>query len=334
MNLAEFQANLKANRFHSQYFLFGPDPYLVQEARTKLLAAIQQRADGEVIQHVTDLDETPPAEFMNTARNLPLFAPRQVITVKGVMKLRENQARKFEEYFKNPSPFTTLIFVAGGLDKDDRKKKIFDILNSGTQVVELFPLTEKEVKVWIAAQFKAAQTSVEAGAIDFLLDSHGSDLGKLSREVEKLILYAGSEKKVTLPMVAACSGFCREHTVYEFLNAVIAKERVKALRLVGEMMSDGSEALTMISVLSRQLRQLLQIRELSGKSGSAEIGKQIGLNKGSPFLVQKMANQSRRFSPHALALAISRLAMLDDRIKRSSIDSKVFMERLNHDLTK
>ena len=135
-------------------------------------------------------------------------------------------------------------------------------------------------------------------------------------------------------MAAACSGFCREHTVYEFLDAVVSKEKVKALRLVGEMMSDGAEALTMISVLSRQLRQLLQIRELSGKLGPAEIGKQIGLNRVSPFLLEKMANQAKRFSPHSLALAICRLAMLDDRIKRSSIDSKVFMELLIHDLTR
>ena len=334
MNLAEFKANLKANRFQSHYFLFGPDPHLVQEASTKLLTAIQEWAKGGVLQHVADLDETAVAELINAARNLPLFAPRQIITVKSVMKLRENQARKFEEYFKNPSPFTTLIFVAGALDKDDKKKKIFEILNSGAQVVELFALNEKEIKGWIAAEFNAAGASVEPSAIDLLLESQGSDLGRLSREIEKLILYAGSEKKITLPMAAACSGFCREHTVYEFLNAVIAKEKLKALRLVGEMMSDGSEALTMISVLSRQLRQLLQIRELSGKSGAAEIGRQIGLNRASPFLVEKMTSQAKRFSPHSLALAISRLAMLDDRIKRSSIDSKVFMERLIHDLTK
>jgi DNA polymerase III subunit delta len=334
MHLPEFQASLKANRFHPHYFFFGSDPYLVQEAKTKLLVAIQEWAKGEILHHVTDLDETPVAEVINTARNLPLFAPRQIISVKSVMKLRENQARKLEEYFKNPSPFTTLIFVAGRLDKDDKKKKVFEVMNSATQVVELSALTEREIKGWIAVQVKAAGASVEAGAIDFLLESQGSDLGKLSREIEKLILYAGSETRITLPMVAACSGFCREHTVYEFLDAVVAKEKRKALRLVGEMMSDGSEALTMISVLSRQLRQLLQIRELSGKLGAAEIGKQIGLNRVSPFLVDKMANQAKRFSPHSLALAISRLAMLDDRIKRSSIDSKVFMEQLIHDLTK
>ena len=39
---------------------------------------------------------------------------------------------------------------------------------------------------------------MEPDAIRFLLDLQGTDLGRLQQEVEKAVLYAGSEKRITL----------------------------------------------------------------------------------------------------------------------------------------
>ena len=87
-----------------------------------------------------DLDEISVEEFLNSAQSLSMFAPRQLLVVKGAMKLREHQGKRLAPYFSNPNPQTVALFLAGDLDKDQRKKKIFEILSSGTQVVELAPL--------------------------------------------------------------------------------------------------------------------------------------------------------------------------------------------------
>ena len=247
------------------------------------------------------------------------------------MKLKENQAKKLEEYLKDPSDFTVLLFLAGELGKEDREKKIFKILESGTRTVEIFALEENEVRRWIGSKFKVSGFSIDADAVTFLQECQGNNLERLNHEIEKLTLYAGPERRITLPMVEVTAGFSRHHNVYEFLDAILAKEKLKALKLANEILPDSSETLYVISLLGRQLRQLLQIKEMSAELGIATIGKQVGLF--NRFVLEKMMLQAKHFSKRSLALAISRLAMWDDRIKRSSFDTKLFAELLIHDLT-
>jgi len=331
MKFIEFKSTLQNAKLDRNYFLYGPDPYLLDQARQLLVYRTQEGLKEEIHFVRLELEETPVEVILRLARNLTIFARRQMIQVKGFMKLRENQGKKLEEYFRDPSDFTVLLFLAGELAKEDREKKIFKILESWTRTVEISALAEVEVKRWIGSKLKASGFSIEAEAVAFLQESQGNNLERLSHEIEKLTLYAGPERRITLPMVEAAAGFCRHHNVYEFLNAILGKEKLRALKLAIELMSDSSETLYMISLLSRQLRQLLQIKEMSGKLGIAELAKQIGLY--NRYALEKMMLQARHFSKRSLALAISRLAMWDDRIKRSSVDTKVFAELLIHDLT-
>jgi DNA polymerase-3 subunit delta len=331
MKFAEFKSSLQKKTLARNYLLFGPDSYLLNQARDLLFKAIEEKMGTEISFSMMELSEVPIEDILNAARHVPMFAPQQLILVKGFMKLRENQARKLEEYLKKPSERTFLIFWTGELSREEKDKRIFKVLEASTRVVEMVALDEEDTKRWIGSRFRSAGFSVEADAVNLLYESQGNSLERLHHEVEKLMLFAGPEKKVTTTTVIQSQGFSRDHSVNEFLGAVLEKQKVEALRLLSEMMTDNSEVIPTISLLSRQLRQLLQIREMSGKSGIAEIGKQVGVY--NPKAVEKMMSQARRFSSHSLSRAISGLAMLDDRVKRSSLDTRVFAELLVHELT-
>jgi DNA polymerase-3 subunit delta len=261
-----------------------------------------------------------------------MFAPHQILLIKGIGKIRENQAAGLIEYFENPSPFTTLVFLAEELDRDEKKKKIFQLLEKWTYVAELASPKENEVKSWVASKLKTAGLNVEPGAIDFLIETQGTDLGRISNEVEKVCLLAGAGKQVTLAMVTESVGFSREHTVFEFLNAIADRNKSQALRLIPEMLADSQQALGMLALLARQLRQWLQVKELAGKKRPDEIARQIGV---FPIgRINQVISQSRQFSHSTLVQGLYRLGMVDDRIKRSALDTRIFVELLVHDLTR
>jgi DNA polymerase III subunit delta len=331
MKFVEFKSSLERKQLDRNYLLFGSDSYLLNQARDLLFKAIKEKLGTEISFRTIELGDVSIEDVLNAAQHVPMFAPQQLILVKGFMKLRNNQVKKLEEYLKKPSKSTFLIFWTGELAREDKEKRVFRVLGAGTRVVEMSPLDEGEAKRWIGSKFKAAGFSIDADAIDLLQESQGNNLQRLSHEIEKLMLFAGAEKSVTAAAVTQSQGFSREHNINEFLGAILGKEKVKALRLLNEMMSDNSEVIPMISLLSRQLRQLLQIREMSGKSGIAEIGKQVGVY--NQFVVEKMMTQARRFSSHSLSRAINGLALLDDRVKRSSLDTRLFAELLVHELT-
>ncbi len=316
------------------HFILGPDPYLVEGAKNKLVKSIRDRVQEEVSLLGFDLEEQTMDELLAIARTLPLFARRQIIHVRGVLKLRENQAKRLGEYMENPSPSTVLIFTAGAADKEDRKRKIFQILAGSTKLVEVLAWSEAEMRVKVGARLKKSGFQISEEALDFLLEAVGSDLGRISHEIEKLTLLVWEEKQITLNHVMDTLGYSRQHSVFEFIDALAVKNKVRALQLANELMSDSSQALQVIALMHRLFRQLIQMKELSGHMGAGEIARQIGMYGVPHFVLERRLQQSEQFSYQALVRAVCQLGMLDDRIKRSSIDTKVFTEQLIHELTR
>jgi DNA polymerase-3 subunit delta len=260
-----------------------------------------------------------------------MFAPTQLLVVKGVMKLREHQGKRLVQYFSNPNPQTIVLFLAGDLDRDQRKKKIFEILSSGTHVMELAPLELRELAAWLQHQAKTRDCTLEPDAIRFLLDLQGTDLGRLKQELEKAVLYVGAAKRITLAVIEAVSGFAAGHTLFEFLSAIADRNKPRALELVEEIFFTGKETGLAFWWFGQQLRQWLQFRELAGKAPTAVIGKQVGVY--NPAAAQRMQEQAKQFSRQSLFQAMQRLATVDDKIKSTSVDTRFTMELLVHELT-
>jgi DNA polymerase-3 subunit delta len=331
MKFADFKSSLRKKPLARNYCFFGPDSYLLNQARDALLKVVQESLGAEIRYITLDVGDVQIDEVLNAAWHVPMFTSRQMILVKSFMKLREPQAKRLEEYLRKPNDQTILVFWAGELAREERERRVFKILEVGTELVELAPLEDEETIRWIGSKFKAAGLSIEADAIDLLHQSQGNSLERLSHEIEKLILLAGTEKNVTASMVAQSAGFDRDHNINEFLTAVFSRDKPKALQLLNEMATRQSELIPVISLLSWQLRQLLQMREMSGKLGISEIARQVGVYNRS--VAERMITQSQRFSVRSLTRAISGLAALDDRVKRSSLDTKLFAELLVHQLT-
>src|SRR5262245_35952369 len=181
---SDFQAHLAKRRFYPNYFVFGPDTFLIERAIKGLLGALEETSQGRITPITLDLDESSVDDLLNIAQSLPMFAPKQLLVVRSALKLREQQAKRLTPYFSDPNPQTVGVFLAGDLDKDQRKKKIFEILSSGTRVVELAPLEANEVEEWMRQETNARGCSIEKDAVRFLLELQGSDLGRLQQEVE------------------------------------------------------------------------------------------------------------------------------------------------------
>jgi DNA polymerase-3 subunit delta len=328
---SDFESSLQKKRFQPNYFLFGSDSFLLEEARCALARAVEEATGGALASESLDLDEVSLDVLLNRAQSLSMFAPRQMIWVKSVMKLRESQGRKLEAYFANPNPQTIIVFLAGDLDRDQQRKKIYEILTSGTRVVELAPFGEREIIAWIERRLESHGFSIDPAAADFLRELQGNDLGRLHQELEKAMLFAGSEKRITLPMIEAVSGFAAGHTLFEFLDAVSGKNKVKSLELIEEIFFRGKETGLAFWWFGQQLRQWLQFNEMAGKVPAGVLGKQIGVY--NPHVAARMMGQAKQFSRSSLLRAIRRLAEVDDKVKRSSPDTRFTMELLVHELT-
>ena len=330
MSFARFQAHLRQGKFSPAYFIFGPDAYLRDAARKALMEALTRAWGGEPPSSNVDLDQTRLDELLASALTPSLFAPRQVVQVRGVMKLRDRQVRELADYLARPGTATVLVFLAGELGRDDRRKKIFKTLQAGSRMVDLAALNEAQTRSWISKALGKRGHGIQEEAVECLVELQGTDLGRLHLEVEKLSLLAGEGNAVTLEMVQESAGYCRDHTVFDFLDAVLAQDRRQALRLCCELSAQPAGMLSMVTLLGRRLRSLLQIQEISPAMKLGDMARQIGAN---PYFLKRLRDPAKRFHRQALVTAIDRLASIDDGIKRSSPDSRLRLERLVADLS-
>ena len=330
-SIFDFERNLERGRFRLNYFLFGPDLFLLDHGRNALVRALGQHHGGGVLTEMMDLDEVSIDDVLNSARSLSLFGSHQILLIRGVMKLRDSQCKKVADYLSDANPTTTLIFFAGELERDQRKKKIFEILAGSTRVIELAALDKKTIDEWVRRKGNKEGFSVDAEALDYIAEMQGSDLGRIVREIEKARLYAGQETRITLPIVELTSGFAGDHQLGEFLEAVSLKKKKEALRLIEEIFFTGKETFLAYWWFGLRLRQLLQVQELSGRLSPELIARQVGIYPRQA--AEKLLVQSNKFSRISLEKALYRLGTVDDRIKRSSIDARFIMELLVHELT-
>ena len=132
-------------------------------------------------------------------------------------------------------------------------------------------------------------------------------------------------------MVQELAGYCRDHTVFDFLDAVLAQDRRQALRLCCELSTQPSEMLSMVSLLGRRTAQPASNTGTLAKDGFGEMARQV---KANPYFLKRLLGPcQKRFRPQALVKAIDQLASIDDGIKRSSPDSRLCLECLVADLS-
>src|SRR5260370_41708524 len=97
-----------------------------------------------------------------------------------------------------------------------------------------------------------------------LVDALGGEMMMVSNELEKLILYVGEKKKITLGDVETMVLAAKQRSLYELTDAISSKDRVRTLQVLDALLStgDGEEAaIGHLYMLAKTFRQMLVILE-------------------------------------------------------------------------
>ena len=191
-----------------------------------------------------DLAETELAEILDRARTPSLMAPFQVFFVRGVKSLfgrgsNEEKLAAIESYCKDPNPDAVLILVADHIsipadarrmDMQDKERyeRIRETLGGYCGIVELARVEEGEAVRWIGEYCATREVKIDPDAGRELVDALGGDMMMISNELEKLILYVGDKKRITLGDVETMVLAAKQRSLYELTDAISARDSVRA----------------------------------------------------------------------------------------------------------
>jgi DNA polymerase III subunit delta len=343
-----FVSEVAGGKLRPAYVLVGDEVFFRDQCRHALLEHLVPADLRDFSLHDLDLSETSVAELIDRARTPSLMAPFQVFFVRGVKNLygRGSHAEDFaaiEAYVKDPNPAAVVIFVADHISipadvrrmemqDRDRFERIRETLGEFCGMVELARVEESDGIRWIIDRAQEDGVKIEPDAARELIDSLGADMMLVSRELEKLVLYVGEKKQITLGDVETMVLAAKQRSLYELTDAISAKDRPRALAVLDAMLSSGEgddAAIGHLYMLARTFRQMLVILE-KGVRDSRAIWQALWQGfRVPPFAAEDIIRQARRYKSRSeLTRAIKLVARADLALRSNPPSKRLVLEHL------
>ncbi|MFO7178031.1 MAG: DNA polymerase III subunit delta [Pseudomonadota bacterium] len=358
MTPAQVVAEAKARSLRPIYLVAGSEAHFVDEVVKAVRAAALEGAVPGLNEDVFDAAEHRVEQVLAAARTLPMMAPRRLVIVRQVERWEpkggaqssaesddgakagdEKKGEKkasdekksasskdaFErllEYAEAPSPTTTLLLVAGALDK--RRRFVQAAMRAG-YLVNADPLGRAELPGFVERLARERGNELAAGVADMVAELSGPDLGAVVDAVERLCLYAGRGQTVTEDMVAECVVRLRGASVWELTNAVARRDVAAALTALADVF-DPSESVRLVALLAWSTRQLLRFESALRQGASPnEAAQRAG---APPFRARELAQQVRAVPRATLEGWLVTLADMDRALKGASrLPSRTILEK-------
>lgn len=187
------------------------------------------------------------SSLVGAVRTLPMMSPRRVVIVLQAQSLlvpkRESEAatralEELEDLLKSPDPQTTLVLVAGTLDK---RSRMYKLLAKQATLVECGVLESvDDAARWVVNRIAAADMKIEPAGARLLAERGGTDVKRLRNDVDRLLLYALGQKTIGLDDVREVVGPAALQDDWAMANAIEAGDGKTALRQLALMLDAGA----------------------------------------------------------------------------------------------
>lgn len=324
MTPRELSAHLVKGDFKPVYCLFGEESYLVEKATKQLIEAVVDPAFKDFNLNVYYATEAKGDEICEAALSLPMFSERRVVWIKRAESLSAAASEILLSYLQQPSPYTCLVLQAAKLDQ---RKKLFLELKKQAVLVEAKKLYENQVPEFIVAEVKERGRRISSDAVEMLAYLVGTNLQEMVAQVEKSILFIGERQEVTVADVRAIVSDTKVDSIFEFTDAIGARQVDKALRCLHTILRDNGAPLYVLNMLVRHFRQIWVVRSLLDRriSSPDDIAREAGMQ---PFVARKTIPQAKNFQPAQLQDLFQSFIATDLALKGGSGMPELVLERL------
>jgi DNA polymerase-3 subunit delta len=329
----EFYRQVKEGRVEPLYLFAGEEAYLQQRALGQLYNTVDEA--GRIFNvSVFSIGADGAAGVKATAwmaienaNQMPMMAARRIVVIRDFDKIREDEIEMVLEYLKRPAPTATVVFQAASLDQ---RRKITAALLKSCTVVIFDRYTDQQAARWAEDFLKRRGCRIEPSALGHLIGLVGTRLTRLANELEKLATYAGGGF-INNAAVEQLVPRAREHTSWELWDAILDRDRKRAIRLTERLLDDGAEPLMIVGALAGLYRRMLAAKDLMARRApTEEVNKATGrYGRNAETFNARVLRTAREEIIHGLR----RIGQVDNAIKNSEATPRLQIEYLVAELT-
>jgi DNA polymerase III subunit delta len=324
MKYHELISSIKQHNVQPLYFLYGEEEFLIQEALDVLIQTVVEPGSRDFNFNTVYCRDTSSAEIVNLCQTLPFMSEKRLVIVREFDALKAAELDEIIPYLKDPSPSTCLAMVSN--QGKYEKKSVLSAVEAHGAVVRFYPLLDREIVSWIEQWAKTRGLSIQRDAAQFLWQTIGSDLQKISNELQKVEIYINDKKTIAFDDVKSVVGDFREYTSFDLASALGQKNREKALLILSRLIQEGEAPVGLLGSMAWNFRRLMQAKtmEASG-AGQDEIMKKLRVIFHQTGVFRE---QLKRYSRDELRGVFSVLLSADRELKSSGLNGRLVLERM------
>ena len=309
--IRDIVSEIKKGNIKPIYFLMGEEPYYIDKISDFIEENILDEADKGFNQQVMYGRDASIEDIVSSAKRYPMMAERQVLIIKEAQDLSRN-IEKLVSYAENPQP-TTVLVLNYKYKKLDKRKKLHKAIAKSGLIYESRKLYENQVSDWIRRVLGGKKYQIEIKAAQMLVEFLGTDLSKISNELDKLMIILPKETIINDKHIEDNIGISKDFNNFELRKAVGEKSIVKSNRIINYFVENpkNNPLVMTISLLNSFFTQLLLFHGLKDKSKSS-VAKTLGVN---PYFVDEYFIAARNYPMRKVAQVIAFLREADLRSK-------------------
>ncbi|MEP6754828.1 MAG: DNA polymerase III subunit delta [Chthonomonadales bacterium] len=258
------------------YALFGADDQGKEEAIAAIISVAIDPLFADFDSQVMDATLVPVDDILAAAAGAPFASPVRLTIVKcaEVYRKREKagEAERLAEGIKRLPAQSCMVFRVANIEADRGRKtcltaKLDNAISSVGTIIEFRALSEEALSDWLISEAARFGKLLDGAAAHRLSAVAPDDRIALRNELLKAVAFAGDSTRVTRDHVEAVVYHDPEDVMFKVVDAVSHRNLDLSLKLFHELLhydnKPQSVAGRLISLLSRQLRLILQAGELS-----------------------------------------------------------------------
>lgn len=322
MERKEFIDQIKSGNISGVYLFEGEEEHLKQSALLSLRKTILPEGLEELNETVMEAPETDA--LIAAAETVPFMADKRLVIVRDHPALtgKADSSDVLADYLNHVPETCVLIFYCQA--KPDGRKKLYSAIKKTGNIVTFSPLKDLELTSWVTRAFQDRGNSCDDRIADQLVFTCGTDTGLLLNEIEKISAYAGPGAVIMPEQVRMLATPSTECTVFEMVDAVVSGQHARALTLMSNLLTNGSERLPVLALLLRQYRMLQHVKIMQFEKKSEDfIRQKLGV---PPFAVKQYIRQASLYSGKEIKQAVALCLDMEYAIKSGRINQAGSLE--------
>ncbi len=248
------------------FLLYGENEGLKNDIVKSIKITVSKKKKFDIQSIYEDEVLKSDENFYNSIFSGSLFSNNKIITIK-------NCSDKFVKYLENIADGIPeniiLILLSDLLDKKSKLRNFFE-KDKKIICVPCYLDNERDLNIIALSELKKNNILISQESLNLIVEKSNNDRNNLRNEIEKIISFSASKKKIDTRDVRAIINFSGEYKSDIFINECLSGNILQFKKMLTEFYNGTINQIFLLRILNNKIQRLINLKKQQEENDNLE----------------------------------------------------------------